>query len=685
MFFRKIIALCAVWWLFVANLNAQTPDIWRDIMEKYTENQEQEADYQDLLELLQRLSENKINLNKANSGELRALFFLTSEQILAIEEHIQRFGPLISLHELQVIDAMDEESIRLLLPFVSVDAGIWEPVRFRDLKAHGRHDLIQQLESDRPLSAGYLAGSDTASPAFEGSPERWVTRYRYAYKDRIQVGWSAEKDAGEPFNFQNGRFGYDFHSAFLSYRGKGTLQYAVIGDYQVSFGQCLTIGTGLAFGKSAAVTMTRRNFNGIRPYKSVNENSFMRGAAIQFGNQKITGTLFYSRLRQDGSELNSDSISNDAEAQIGAINLTGLHRTATEQARKGNLVVQSAGFQIQYKKRNFLLGITSVLHDFSVPLEPSQKNYNQFYERGDLFGKVGFYYDRHFRNLNLYGESSIDQNGATAHVHGLLLSLGKALDMNVFYRNYSRNFTALYSNGIGENSLSRNEEGIYLGIQYKLNRYWQLSGYYDIFRFPWIRYQSESPSAGKEYLAELQFRPSKKSLLYFRLRTEQKADNLTDEGTVESRVAQGTRTQYRFHAEYPAGDFLRLKTRAEWSFYQKGGKTVHGSMIFQDIQLKPANIPLSFVFRTALFEVEEYDARIYAFENDVPYSFSVAMLQNSGVRNYLMVRWHVKKGLDIWGRAYSVHYSGLSSIGSGTGEIEGNRKSGISLLVKYSF
>lgn len=684
--------MCFRKWIFLGVLvgiqvlsYAQLPDSWRDLMEKYVENQEQEVDYQDLLESLTRLSENKINLNKTDPSEWRNLFFLDAEQIMAIASHIQRFGPLLSLHELQVIDALDAETIQFMLPFVTVEYGVWQPLSMADLLRYGKQEISQQYERDGPLSRGYQELSDSAGAPFNGSPGRWVTRYRYSCKDRIQIGWNAEKDPGEAFQFGPKQKGFDFYSGFVSYKGKGLLKYGIVGDYQVSFGQMLTLGTGLAFGKSAAVTLTKRNFQGIRPYRSVNESAFMRGAAVQLGRKNLSATFFYSRLPQDGSLQEPSVDIQNPEAAVSAFNLSGLHRTQDEINRKHNVTMQSGGLNVGYQRRGLLLGITGVWHQTNPALIPTDRYYNSFYESGRNFGKLGVHYDKHFRNFNFYGESSLDLKGSWANVHGILMSLGKSLDMNMFYRNYQRDFTTLMSNGIGESSNTRNEEGFYWGIQYKFNRYWSCSGYYDVFRFPWIRYQSESPSAGREYLGELQFKPSKKSLLYVRIRQEFKAENASDAISKGTQTSMGNRKQLRFHAEYPAGDFLRFKTRMEWSSYQISGNTVQGSMLFHDIQYKPERWPITVSTRTVLFQVEDYEARIYAFENDVPYSFSVAMFQNSGIRNYLMVRWHVRRGLDGWIRIHSTHYNRLDSISSGLNAIDGNRRNGVSMVLKYSF
>ena len=46
----------------------------------------------------------------------------------------------------------------------------------------------------------------------------------------------------------------------------------LIGDYQMQIGQGLVFSSGLAFGKTADVTNIKRNYAGIKPYTSVNEN-----------------------------------------------------------------------------------------------------------------------------------------------------------------------------------------------------------------------------------------------------------------------------------------------------------------------------------------------------------------------------------------------------------------------------
>jgi hypothetical protein len=76
--------------------------------------------------------------------------------------------------------------------------------------------------------------------------------------------------------------GPDFKSGSLFIREAKVLKQLAIGDYQVQFGQGLTCWNSMAFGKSSFSVQVKRNAQNLRPYSSVNENSFFRGAGATF-------------------------------------------------------------------------------------------------------------------------------------------------------------------------------------------------------------------------------------------------------------------------------------------------------------------------------------------------------------------------------------------------------------------
>ena len=87
----------------------------------------------------------------------------------------------------------------------------------------------------------------------------------------------------------------------------------------------------------------------------------------------------------------------------------------------------------------------------------------------------------------------------------------------------------------------------------------------------------------------------------------------------------------------------------------------------------------------AYFETDSYDSRIYSFENDVLYSFSIPALFYKGYRYYLNANFDVSKKLTLWARFAQTIQLGATSIGSGLDKINGDQKSEVKLQMMYRF
>ena len=82
-------------------------------------------------------------------------------------------------------------------------------------------------------------------------------------RDRLQAGFVAEKDAGEPF-WNAYHKGYDFYSAHLFLKDINWLKSLAIGDYKMSFGQGLVISNDFSPSRTAVVAQAERRTNGFR-------------------------------------------------------------------------------------------------------------------------------------------------------------------------------------------------------------------------------------------------------------------------------------------------------------------------------------------------------------------------------------------------------------------------------------
>jgi hypothetical protein len=72
----------------------------------------------------------------------------------------------------------------------------------------------------------------------------------------------------------------------------------------------------------------------------------------------------------------------------------------------------------------------------------------------------------------------------------------------------------------------------------------------------------------------------------------------------------------------------------------------HGFLIYQDVVYKAAELPLQITGRFCLFDGDSYDARIYTYENDVLYVYSVPAFYNQGIRWYLMAHYTLVRGVE---------------------------------------
>ncbi len=146
-----------------------------------------------------------------------------------------------------------------------------------------------------------------------------------------------------------------------------------------------------------------------------------------------------------------------------------------------------------------------------------------------------------------------------------------------------------------------------------------------------------------------------------------------------------TTQHLRYQISYRINDVLTMKNRIELSRYHKDTAAAeNGYMIYQDINYSPEKIPISLAFRFALFETT-YNSRIYAYENDVLYAFSIPAYYNRGKRVYLTLQYHISDDIDLWLRYSQWYYDNVDVISSGMNEIQGHTKSEVKAQLRIRF
>lgn len=659
---------------YAQNTKETDEKVIADLLERLIENTEATLDYTDLQDQLEQYNRNKLNLNKASREQLQRLFFLEDNQINAIIQHRFVYGDFLNLYELQTITSLDEITIYYLTYFVTVDEN-WreDQTPFKQMLAKGKHEIIGLYDSELQQREGYKKErADAGKSYYLGNQDRYVFRYRFSYGNRLTFGYTGEKDMGEQFGKGAQQNGFDFNSFHFYYRPRKTIIKTIaLGDYQINFGQGLAFASGLAARKSAFVMNVRRSYSPIRAFRSLNENEFLRGAAVTLGGKKWQAVLFGSGKYISTNFNATDTLQGDDI--FSSVSLTGLHRTTSEISKRQNVFQTIYGGNARWVLKRGHIGVTHVNTQYDIAFLPGDKPYQLYNFKGNKLGNTGVDFNLQWRNFNFFGEGARSSNNAYAVTSGMLISLDANLDAVVLYRNFAKDYQTTFANSFAENSDTRNEQGIYTGITLRLNRKWIVNSYIDVYQSKWLRYLVDGPSNGFDFLSELQYLPSRSAQFYVRFRQEIKYRNQSGNTEKTDYLSAQSRSVYRFNAQYKVALNLSAKSRIEVvTFSDDIKKNQVGTLLLQDINWSSPRKKVNLVFRMVYFTVDDYNARVYAAENDVLYQYAVPLYQNSGVRYYLVARIKINRKLDLWFKYSETKYSNVDKISSGLEQINGN-------------
>lgn len=686
-FLRNSLLLVLLFWS-ASVFSQEKSEVIQQRIELISEQLESEnVDILYLVEVLSILYDNPLNLNSATKENLQEMGLLTDIQINNLLLHRRMFGKFISIYELQALEYWDMSTIELILPFVKVDDKLDQlHVSLKEAIQQGKFEAYFRYQTNIEDKAGYEEVPDSillnSNSYYHGNKDRYYSRLRFSYRTNLSVGVTAEKDPGEAFFRDSNKNGFDFYSAHAFYKGGKYVKSVALGDYQVQIGQGLNFWSGYAFAKTADVTNVKKSANSIKPYTSVDETRFLRGAATELGYKNFSLIAFGSVKQVDGTE-NLDSLSAE-EAIISSINLSGLHRTNSEIARKNSLQERIFGGNLKFETRGLQVGLAAVYQGYDKPFIRDTTAYNKYDFRGKETMGISGDYSWVFRNFNFFGELSMSSHsGGLAGIQGVLFSIDRYASMSLVYRNYSKEYQTFYNAGFGETRSTRNERGLYAGLSANLSRSFKVNTYIDVFRFPWLKYQIDGPSDGHEFMIQPTYRPNRRLEVYARFREQRKERN--------SRLSDGTITpledvlqrNYRINLSYQVSESFQIKSRIEYVTVDRESVGEESGMIFtQDLLFKPKSFPLDFSLRYALFDTDSYDTRIYSYENNALYVFSVPSYYYQGSRGYALIRYTFLRKFDLWVRYGVSIFANRKSIGSGPEAIDGNTKSDLTVQLR---
>ncbi|WP_235298379.1 ComEA family DNA-binding protein [Portibacter marinus] len=653
-------------------------------IESILANQDEDGDL-DLNTILEQINEyldRPADLNDITREQLSALFFLSDLEINAILKHREDHGDFVSVLELQSVEGLSIDKVRLLSSLVKVGAQSdreFNQGLLRDQKSELYLKWRRVLETQR----GY---TDEPLNPYLGDPNKLYVRYKYTAGRKVQLGLTAEKDAGEEFFRGSNQQGFDYYSGHLQIKNPiNTVDQIIIGDYSVSMGQGLVAAMGFGTGKSTQVMRVKNRTRTLRPYTSVNEFNYLRGAAFDIRlNDHLSLTSFASYQKRDANFF-VDTINNNPFTFYTSLPSDGFHRTINEIRKEDQLGYTDIGGSLRYRKNVFNLNANFLYSGFNGSLNTRTQLYQLFssLQRSYVNGSLDYSYI--WKNFNLFGEFASDKEGDLAILNGLILGLDKSFELSIVYRNIARDYQTIYANSFTESSTARNEKGVYLSSIIRLNKSLQVHGYADFFTFPWLRFRVDSPSNGREYFIKFWYHKKRKADFYIQYFFEQKDQNQSNENFKTTRVASTNRHRLRFHNTYVVNASIEIRNRLELSRFTKTNNISTGFLLYQDLIFRSNDFPLSAIFRYAVFDTDDYDSRIYAYENDLLYEFSIPAFSNRGFRTYANLRYRVNRFLTAEFRIARTYFNDRETVGSGLEEIGDNKRTDVKAQLRFKF
>jgi len=226
------------------------------------------------------------------------------------------------------------------------------------------------------------------------------------------------------------------------------------------------------------------------------------------------------------------------------------------------------------------------------------------------------------------------------------------LNFSLVYRNINKTYFSYFSNAFTESSRVNDEHALYLGLKFYPAPRWIINMYSDIFKFKWIKYTTTAPSTGTESFAQVSYNPSVTTHYYLRIFSEDKEQRLIS-GNLKYDEPQLT-DRVRFNFSHDMNQQFSLNSRMEFSYYRKQVRE-DGFLICQDVIYKPSDKPFALNGRIAYFNTEGYNSRIYAYENDILFSFSIPALYGEGIRSYINLRYKMSDKFTLWLKLDTTH------------------------------
>lgn len=572
----------------------------------------EEADDAEWLEKLWELRENPLNLNSASLGELLQLPFLdiiTARKILKYRDTRDFFS---NIRDLLAIEGLSEEIVHAIQPFVTA----------KPVSLPGSFIYRIQVRTEIPRRLGYRS-QIYRNPFYIQQRLLFQTRYN------ISGGIIWEKDAGEPDYF-------DYGSFYLHYHPPGKRFSIIAGDYYQK------IGTGLIswspYGSPLSIQGPNPFHSGGQGNRSTRESGFFRGISLNYS--PIPGLnirFFYSRNQLDASR---DKIT----GEVTSLYLTGLHRTSGEQEKRRYVTENVTGFttELDYSFINFELAHLYFRYEPVVKFLGSGISYTSIINR--FTGA----------NLNAISELALKDLKIPAFFHCSSYRDNQA-NWNFIAYYFHPHYSTFHGKTIGGfQAEPSNKSGTAAVWQYRPVKGFMVGAVAHFYREN--KSPDSNPFTAQNYTAEIVLKRWKNVIKLQWRRTYRPLS-----GEQEYKKSDGLRISHETEIE----KMIRLVNRVDlrWINPLVTESGFYGMSFYQQLELsKPS---WSAAVRWSVFDIPDYEMRIYEFETDLPGSIRSVLLNGNGYKLFLILRLKFGRSVQMDFKYQQRYYPDETTIGSG--------------------
>ena len=604
-------------------------------LENYAFDTEDETSREELLELWNEKSTEKLNLNTATREELEEFSFLSSKQIENLLEYRFDYKEFLSIYELTLIDGWDSKTVEMFYPFVEVKPKDEDKFSLKKSFQNADHQLINRVDYTIQEKKGFKENK------YLGDPIAGYLKYKLTEKN-ISLGVTMEKDAGEPFDFKNNQ-GFDFYSAHFMINNLWKFKTIILGDFKMNFGQGLVFNSNAFYGTAASVEQFIQRIDKINKYTSNTETNFFRGIATTMEFDKLNISLFGSFNYLDSAN--------------------GYHRTENEIKKKFSGYKFATGGNINYRFNFGKIGLSAV------------------YDSTNL--NFGLDYRFHIKNYGLAGEVAVDKKGNIATLHNFYFSTEHNISSNIMIRYYGKGYSSSFANAYSfkENS---GETGILWAFLWNINEHWK---WYNSADFAFLldeKYLISKPSVGYKINTHFSYNIAENHLLNIKysFNSAEKDDTDSKEHIRPTHAFFKHSVQVIYNGNFINGAVF--KSGVLYNYYKYGNeKGSSGYLLYQDFGWKWSKI--NFILRLAFFDAESYENRLYSYENDVLYAFSSNQYNGKGIRFFFNFNYKIFKNLQLCFKVSNTFYLDRNVIGSGNEEISGPNKTDFHILLNWKW